>query len=156
MPIIALSTRGTEREKIASLDRGADDYLAKPLSMDELLARLRAVLRRAPAGASAGADVVVAGDLRIDLVRRSVLVRDKPVRLTRTEYELLACLARCPEKAVSHAELLQRVWGPGCEGQNEYLHTFIAQLRRKLEADPSHPRHIITEPRYGYRFCRNP
>ncbi len=152
VPIIALSARGSEREKIAALDRGADDYVTKPLAMGELLARVRAALRRVPPRTATAVEVVRAGDLCVDLVRRSVTLAGKPIRLTFTEYELLACLVREADKAVSHAELLRQVWGPECEGQNEYLHTFIAQLRRKIEVDPSQPRRIITEPRYGYRF----
>ncbi len=152
VPIIAFSARGSEREKIGALDRGADDYVTKPFAMGELLARVRAALRRVPPRTTSAVQVVKAGDLCVDLLRRSVTLGGKPVRLTYTEYELLACLAREGDKAISHAELLRQVWGPECEGQREYLHTFIAQLRRKLEADPAHPQRIITESRYGYRF----
>jgi two-component system, OmpR family, KDP operon response regulator KdpE len=153
VPIIALSAPCAEDDKIRAFDGGADDYVTKPLALGEFLARVRALLRRAalnPAVPPPG------GGLLIDLAKRYVAIAGRSVKLTRTEYELLACLAGTPEKAFSHAELLRQVWGPEYERENEYLHTFVAQLRRKIEADPSHPRYILTESRYGYRLCLAP
>jgi two-component system KDP operon response regulator KdpE len=149
VPILVLSALGEEREKVAALDAGADDYVTKPFGMDELLARLRALLRRA--GPPAG-PVVELGDLRIDLERRSLHVRGELVRLTPTEWELLAVFARHPGKLMTHTAILHEVWGPAYRGESHYLHVYVSQLRRKLELDPARPRHLLTEPGAGYRL----
>jgi two-component system KDP operon response regulator KdpE len=152
VPIIVLSARHQGPSKVAALDAGADDYVTKPFSMDELLARLRAVLRRATG--STEAPVVEAGDLRIDLAARRLERSGELVHLTKKEWAALALLARSPGSLVSQSELLSEVWGPGYEGASEYLRTLFARLRRKIEDDPAAPRHLITEPGVGYRFER--
>jgi two-component system KDP operon response regulator KdpE len=149
VPILVLSALGEEREKVAALDAGADDYVTKPFGMDELLARLRALLRRA--GPPEG-PVVELGDLRIDLEQRSLHVRGEPVRLTPTEWQLLALFARHPGKLLTHPTILREVWGPAYGGESHYLHVYVSQLRRKLELDPARPRHLLTEPGAGYRL----
>jgi two-component system KDP operon response regulator KdpE len=149
VPILVLSALGEEREKVAALDAGADDYVTKPFGMDELLARLRALLRRA--GAPSG-PVVEVGELRIDLERRSLHVSGDPVRLTPTEWELLALFARHPGKLLTHAAILREVWGPAYRGESHYLHVYVSQLRRKLEVEPARPRYLLTEPGAGYRL----
>ncbi|MBI3968253.1 MAG: response regulator transcription factor [Chloroflexi bacterium] len=152
-PIIVLTARGAEPDKVKALDLGADDYLTKPFGMNELLARVRAALRRAtPTSAHTSTSALRIGELEIDLAARRVVRSGREVKLTRTEHSLLAELVRNADKALSHADLLRRVWGPEYGAEHEYLHTFIAQLRRKLEDDPTRPRYIITEPRFGYRF----
>jgi two-component system KDP operon response regulator KdpE len=152
VPIIVLSARHQGPSKVAALDAGADDYVTKPFSMDELLARLRAVLRRA--SGTTEASVVEAGDLRIDLAARRLERSGELVHLTKKEWAALALLARSPGSLVSQSELLAEVWGPGYEGASEYLRTLFARLRRKVEDDPAAPRHLITEPGVGYRFER--
>lgn len=149
-PIIILSVREHENDKINALDAGADDYVTKPFSMGELLARIRAALRHR-AGTPED-PVFYFGDLRIDLARRRVTVDDKEVKLTPTEYELLKNLALNAGKVLTHKQLLRAVWGPPYENEIHYLRVYIAQLRRKIEADPSRPRHLITEPGVGYRL----
>ena len=150
VPIIILSVRDGESDKVAALDAGADDYVTKPFGMDELLARLRAALRRgAPAEEAA---VVVAGDLVIDLGARRVRRAGQDVRLTPTQWHLVAALVRNRGRLVSQTQLLSEVWGPTYVDSTNYLRVFIAQIRRKLEADPSRPRHFVTEPGMGYRF----
>lgn len=150
IPIIMLTVRNTERDKVQALDAGADDYVVKPFGSDELMARIRAALRRAaPAEAL---PPFVSGDLRIDFEKRSVLVKGVPVRLTPKEFELLHHLVANQGKAQGHRRLLQAVWGPDYGEETEYLRVFINQLRKKIEPHPHHPRYIHTEPWVGYRF----
>jgi two-component system, OmpR family, KDP operon response regulator KdpE len=148
-PVIVLSAVGEEREKIAALDAGADDYVTKPVGIDELLARLRAALRRA---APSGEPVIELGDLRVDLERRTVTVDAKPVHLTPHQYELLRVLAVNQGKLVTQPALLNEVWGPGYAGEANLLHVNISQLRRKIEHDRARPRYLLTEPGAGYRL----
>jgi two-component system KDP operon response regulator KdpE len=154
VPIIVLSAKGSEADKIAALDLGADDYVTKPFSLDELLARVRAVLRRSPA-ADANEAVLMAGDLTIDLDERRITVAGTEVKLTPKEFDLLRYIVRNAGKVVTHRALLQAVWGSESSEQTEYLRVFINQLRRKIEPDPQHPRYILTEPWVGYRFNAN-
>jgi two-component system KDP operon response regulator KdpE len=151
VPILVLSGRHADEDKVRALDIGADDYLTKPFSRDELLARLRALLRRAR---QANTPSLVLEDdwLRIDFGRRLVAVEGHEIRLTPTEYGLLEQLASNPGKLMPHAVLLQRVWGPEYRNELDYLRVFIRRLRRKIERDPSDPEYILTEPRAGYRF----
>jgi two-component system KDP operon response regulator KdpE len=152
-PIIVLSARTGQDDKVVALDAGADDYMTKPFGMDELLARLRAALRRS--GADPDAPVVETSSFSIDLAaKRASLSDGTPVRLTPTEWHLLEVLMRHEGKLVPHRDLLQEVWGPAYETESNYLRVYVAQLRRKLERDPAHPRHLITEPGMGYRFER--
>jgi two-component system KDP operon response regulator KdpE len=152
-PIIILSVRDEEEQKVQALDAGADDYLTKPFGMNELLARIRAALRRAGGSSRAGAAVLEHGDLHIDLERRLVTVRGEPVHLTPKEYEMLRFLMANVGKLITHRMLLRAVWGAEYEDARQYLHVFVAQLRRKLETDPAHPRYLLTEPGVGYRFA---
>jgi two-component system KDP operon response regulator KdpE len=154
LPIIVLSVRGEEKTKVEALDAGADDYVTKPFGMDELLARVRAQLRRAQTSAAAEAPsaVLEAGDFRIDLEARSVSVRGGEVRLTPKEYDLLVYFLRHAGKVLTHHTLLGAVWGSNYTEQGEYLRVFVGQLRKKIELDPSSPRYILTEPWVGYRF----
>jgi len=150
IPIIMLTVRNSERDKVQALDAGADDYVVKPFGSEELLARIRAALRRAaPAEAL---PPFVSADLKIDFEKRSVTVRGEPVRLTPKEFELLHHLVANQGKALGHRRLLQAVWGPDYGEETEYLRVFINQLRKKIEPDPRHPRYIHTEPWVGYRF----
>jgi two-component system, OmpR family, KDP operon response regulator KdpE len=150
VPIIVLSARQVSDDKVEALDAGADDYMTKPFGMDELLARLRAALRRiAPAEEEA---VVSAGELSIDLAGKKVTRSGADVRLTPTEWQLLEVLVRARGKLVGRQHLLHEVWGPAYNSETNYLRVYTAQLRRKLEQDPARPRHIITEPGMGYRF----
>ena len=151
MPIVVLSARGSERDKVAALDAGADDYVSKPFGMDELLARLRAAVRRSAVGEE---EAVVATDRLHRRPRaKRVLDRDgRPVRLTPTEWQLLEVLVRNRGKLVSQRQLLQDVWGPAYGDESNYLRVHMAHLRRKLEPDRSRPRYLITEPGMGYRF----
>ena len=151
-PIIVLSARTAEGDKVVALDVGADDYITKPFGMDELLARLRAALRRS--GTDPEAPIVETESFTIDLATKQASTPSGPVRLTPTEWHLLEVLIRHDGKLVSQRDLLQEVWGPSYETETNYLRVYIAQLRRKLEADPSRPRHLITEPGMGYRFTR--
>ena len=151
MPIIILSVRGDEKDKVKALDEGADDYVTKPFGMEELLARIRVALRRST-GLAIAVPVFTVGDLEIDLPKRVVKLRGQIINLTRTEYELLAFLVSNNGKVLTHRELLHNVWGPEYGQETEYVRTFITQLRRKIEDDPSNPRFILTEPRVGYRF----
>jgi two-component system, OmpR family, KDP operon response regulator KdpE len=150
VPVIVLSAVGDETEKVAALDAGADDYVTKPFGVDELLARLRAVLRRADPVAE---PVVELGDLRIDLEKRAVTSRGARVQLTPHEFALLALLARNPGKLLTHTVILREVWGPGYARESHYLHVYVSQLRRKIEPDPTRPRYIVTEPGAGYRLA---
>jgi two-component system KDP operon response regulator KdpE len=150
-PIIVLSARDTQADKVAALDAGADDYVTKPFGMDELLARIRAALRRT--AADAGSQVVVRTEaFTIDLAAKRVITAEGDVRLTPTEWSLLEILVRNPGKLISQKQLLRDVWGPGYESETNYLRVYMAQLRRKLELDASRPVHLITEPGMGYRF----
>jgi two-component system KDP operon response regulator KdpE len=152
VPIIVLSARDAQQEKVAALDAGADDYLTKPFGMDELLARIRAVLRRAPAGAQAPS-VARFGDIEIDLGKRMIKKAGAQVHLTPTEYELLSALAAHPGKLLTQRWLLERVWGVADESSAPNLRVYIGQLRRKLEDDHARPRWILTEPGLGYRWA---
>ena len=150
VPIIVLSARDTQSAKVDALDAGADDYMTKPFGMDELLARIRAALRRsAPV---APVPVIRTDMFTIDLMAKRVERDGQQVRLTPTEWHLLEILARSPGKLVSQRDLLREVWGPAYEQETNYLRVYLAQLRRKLEREPSQPRHLITEPGFGYRF----
>jgi two-component system KDP operon response regulator KdpE len=150
VPIIVLSVRDAEADKIAALDAGADDYVTKPFSMGELLARLRAATRRTDPGPEAA--VVETASFTIDLGAKRVRRQGEEVHLTPTEWGLLEVLVRNPGRLVSQRQLLQQVWGPQYETETNYLRVYLAQLRRKLEDDPGRPRHLITEPGMGYRF----
>ncbi|QLJ04461.1 response regulator [Streptomyces sp. NEAU-sy36] len=154
VPILVLSARHSSDEKVEALDAGADDYVTKPFGMDELLARLRAAVRRAePVGAGEdGLTAVDAEGFTVDLAAKKVNRDGRDVRLTPTEWHLLEVLVRNTGRLVSQRQLLQEVWGPSYGTETNYLRVYMAQLRRKLEADPSHPRHFITEPGMGYRF----
>lgn len=149
-PIIILSAREYESEKVKALDLGADDYITKPFGMGELLARIRAGLRHK--GEQQDQPILKFEELVIDRVKRIVTVDDKEVKLTPTEYELLTVLGVNSGKVLTHSFLLRAVWGPHTETQGHYLRIYIGQIRRKLEADPAHPKHIITEPGVGYRL----
>jgi two-component system KDP operon response regulator KdpE len=148
-PVILLSAVGEERQKIAALDAGADDYVTKPVGIDELLARLRAVLRRAAPG---GEPVIEVGELRIDIERHTVEMAGEPVHLTPHQFDLLRVLATNEGKLLTQRALLQEVWGPGYGSEANLLHVNVSQLRRKLERDRSNPRYVITEPGAGYRL----
>src|SRR5579862_9915101 len=151
VPIVVLSVRDQERQKVEALDAGADDYVTKPFGMNELLARVRANLRRAPTDGESN-PVIELGDFRIDTSARKVQVREKEVRLTPKEFEMLLYLARRPGKVVNHRAILAAIWGGQSTEQVEYLRVFVGQLRKKLEPDASSPRYILTEPWVGYRF----
>jgi two-component system, OmpR family, KDP operon response regulator KdpE len=152
VPVIVLSVRDAQLDKIGALDAGADDYVTKPFDMDELLARMRATLRRAQPG-DAAQPVVRAGDVEIDLARKLVTKSGERVRLTPTEYGLLEAMVANPGKLLTHRWLLQKVWGSGYGDETHYLHVYVRQLRQKLGDDTSIPRLIITEPGVGYRWA---
>jgi two-component system KDP operon response regulator KdpE len=149
-PIIVLSAWGQENQKVAALDAGADDYVTKPFGMDELLARLRAAVRRA--SPAADEPIVDTGDFTVDMAAKRVTRNGDDVRLTPTEWQLLEVLARNSDRLVTQRQLLQEVWGPEYQTEGNYLRVYVANLRRKLEPDPSRPRHLLTEPGMGYRF----
>ena len=149
VPVIVLSAVGDEHEKIAALDAGADDYVTKPVGVDELLARLRAVLRRAR---PAGEPLISVGELEVDVQAHEVRVGGKPVHLTPHEFDLVLYLARNEGKLLTHRMILQEVWGPGYGDATNILHVNVSQLRRKLEPDPSRPRYLLTEAGVGYRL----
>ena len=154
VPVIVLSVKGEERAKVEALDAGADDYVTKPFGIEELLARVRAALRRAPSpaeGDDAGA-VAEVGDFRVDPSTRAVAVGGREVHLTPKEFELLLYLVRHHGKVLTHRALLAAVWGGNYTEQTEYLRVFVGQLRKKIETDPAKPRYILTEPWVGYRF----
>jgi two-component system KDP operon response regulator KdpE len=152
-PIVVLSARGREQDKVAALDLGADDYLTKPFGVAELLARLRVALRHAGTAEEIdGEPVFTAGPVLVDRVRRQVFVKDQEVHLTPTEYRLLLALIKHPGRVRTHQQLLQEVWGAGYVGQVHYLRVYMAQLRHKLEKDPNRPRLLLTEPGVGYRL----
>ena len=148
-PILVLSVVGDEAEKVAALDAGADDYVEKPFGIDELLARLRALLRRAGPSTE---PVLEVGELVIDLEKRLVTVGGRRVQLTPNEFELLRVLAQNEGKLMTHPTILREVWGPAYGTESHYLHVYVSQLRRKLEDDPSRPRYLLTEPGAGYRL----
>jgi two-component system KDP operon response regulator KdpE len=148
-PIVLVSAVGDEAEKIAALDAGADDYVTKPFAMGELLARLRAALRRA---GPPGEPVLDVGPIRVDLDKQSVTVGGRIVHLTPHEYRILRLLALNPGRLLTHRTILQEVWGPAYGAESNYLHVYVSQLRRKLEPDPSRPQYIVTEPGAGYRL----
>jgi len=152
LPIIVLSVRGEEKSKIEALDAGADDYVTKPFSMNELLARVRANLRRVAAGQPAAAEPIEEGDFYINPESRQVRVGGREIHLTPKEFDLLAFMARHPNKVLTHRVLLNAVWGGESVQQPEYLRVFINQLRKKIEPDPSSPKYLLTEPWVGYRF----
>jgi two-component system KDP operon response regulator KdpE len=152
VPIVVLSARQHGEDKVEALDAGADDYVTKPFAMNELLARLRAAVRRSARPTDGDEAVVEAGDLTIDLARRQVLRRGAEVKLTPTEWAMLEVLVRNRGRLVPRRQLLQEVWGPAYSDETNYLRVYSAQLRRKLEDDPAAPRHVITAPGMGYRF----
>jgi len=151
VPIVVLSVREREADKVAALDAGADDYVTKPFGMDELLARMRAALRRASPGSKEEA-VVNTPDFVVDLAAKRVRRGETEVKLTPTEWEIVEMLVRNSGRLVSQRQLLQAVWGPRYEKETNYLRVYMAQIRRKLEPDPARPRYFLTEPRMGYRF----
>ncbi|WP_328436800.1 response regulator [Streptomyces sp. NBC_00444] len=153
VPILVLSARAASDEKVAALDAGADDYITKPFSMNELLARLRAAVRRTESVPSVPETTIVETDeFTIDLLAKKAARGGHDVRLTPTEWHLLEILVCNPGRLVTQKQLLEEVWGPSYDGKTNYLRVYMAQLRRKLEADPAHPRYLITEPGMGYRF----
>jgi two-component system, OmpR family, KDP operon response regulator KdpE len=153
IPIIILSARGQERDKVANLDAGADDYLTKPFGVGELLARIRVALRRAVPGEDGkAANLFTLGNLKVDFDRRQVFRGAEEVHLTPIEYKLLSVLIKHQGKVVTHRQLLKEVWGPSAVDQQPYLRIFILNLRRKLEDNPTRPQHLITEPGVGYRL----
>jgi two-component system KDP operon response regulator KdpE len=153
VPIVVLSVRDRESDKVSALEAGADDYLTKPFGVGELMARLRVALRHASVpGGTAGQPVFSSGELRIDLARRQVFVSEREVRLTPIEYKLLALLVKNAGKVLTHRQLLRQVWGPEYGDENHYVRVYVAQLRRKIEADPTRPRYLRTEPGVGYRL----
>jgi two-component system KDP operon response regulator KdpE len=153
VPIIVLSVRGEEKTKVQALDAGADDYVTKPFGMDELLARVRAALRRFQVTKTGdAAPVLEVGDFRVDLEDRSVAVKGREVHLTPKEYDLMVYLVSHPGKVLTHRTLLTSIWGGESSEQTEYLRVFVGQLRKKVEPEPAAPRYILTEPWIGYRF----
>jgi two-component system, OmpR family, KDP operon response regulator KdpE len=148
-PVVVLTVRDLREDKVAALDAGADDYVTKPFGVDELLARLRAALRRAE---PSGEPVLEIGDLRIDLEGREVTLNGERVQLTPHEYGLLTLLAKNEGKLLTHKAILREVWGEAYADESHYLHVYVSQLRRKLEPDPARPRTILTEPGVGYRL----
>ena len=153
MPIIVLSARGAERDKVAALDEGADDYVTKPFGAEELLARVRAALRRKSASDQPEAGQWRRGDLVIDFDRRRVMREDTEIRLTPKEFELLALLARQPGRVLTNRVILKAIWGPNAVDQPEHVRVLVGQLRKKLEREPARPRYLLTEPWVGYRFA---
>jgi two-component system KDP operon response regulator KdpE len=154
-PIIVLSARGAESDKVAALDAGADDYVTKPFGAEELLARVRVALRRSEL-APPNAGLVVRGDLQIDIDRRLVTRADQSIRLTPKEFDLLVLLSRHPGRVLTHRAILKAIWGPHAVDRPEHLRVLLGALRRKIEPDPSRPRYIVTEPWVGYRFVAGP
>jgi two-component system KDP operon response regulator KdpE len=152
VPIIVISARGREADKVEVLDAGADDYLTKPFGVGELLARMRVALRHGQQAAGAETPIIEIGPLRIDLGRREVRLDDAEVHLTPIEYRLLALLAQNAGRVLTHTQILKEVWGPGHAGETHYLRVYMAQLRRKIESEPARPRLLQTEPGVGYRM----
>ena len=155
LPVIVISVRESQEEKVAALDAGADDFVTKPFGMKELLARMRAVRRRA-ASEDELDSVLHFGDLEVDLLKKSVKLEDELIHLTPTEYRLLESMATNPGKLLTHSWLLRKVWGPGYGTETNYLRLFVRQLRQKLKDSPSEPRWITTEPGLGYRWLAEP
>ncbi len=153
VPIIVLSVRDSERDKIAALDAGADDYITKPFSVNELMARIRANLRRLPSQAEQLQAIVISDELTVDPSARQVTAHGQTVRLTPKEFDLLQYLLANANKPIAHRKLLQTLWGPEYGEEVEYLRVFVSQLRKKIEANPAQPRYIVTEPWIGYRFA---
>jgi two-component system KDP operon response regulator KdpE len=153
VPIVVLSARGAEADKVHALDLGADDYVTKPFGPEELLARIRVALRRVAPENSVESGTLRAGDLTIDYDRRRVIRDGLEVRLTPKEFDLLSLLARNHDRVLTHRTILKEIWGPNAVEQPEHLWTLIAQLRRKIEPDPTHPRYLLSEPWVGYRFA---
>jgi two-component system, OmpR family, KDP operon response regulator KdpE len=151
--IIMLTVHDAEQDKVAALDAGADDYIIKPFSTPELLARIRAALRRQPATAQPAAENLRLGEVEINFAARRVIGKDREIRLTPKEFDLLQYFVANPNVAIPHGRLLQAVWGPDYGNEVEYLRVFVNQLRKKIEPDPSHPRYLLTEPWVGYRFA---
>jgi len=152
VPVIVLSAREQEADKVVALDLGADDYVSKPFGADELLARVRVALRH-KAGVAHEEAVFTTGELKVDLGRRRVFVRDQEVKLTPTEYRLLTTLVRSAGRVLTHRQLLREVWGPNQTEEAHYLRVYMAQLRRKIEAEPARPRYLLTESGVGYRLA---
>jgi two-component system KDP operon response regulator KdpE len=152
-PIVVLSARGAERDKVAALDEGADDYVTKPFGPDELLARVRAALRRASGGEAGNSGQLRRGDLTIDFDRRLVLRGDVEIKLTPKELELLTLMARHAGQVLTHRVILKGIWGPNAVDHPEHLRVLMGQLRKKIEPDPARPRYLLTEPWVGYRFA---
>jgi two-component system KDP operon response regulator KdpE len=152
VPVIVLSARAAEPDKVRALDAGADDYLVKPFGTAELFARVRAQMRRRARRSGGGEPVLQLGRVRVDFSRRTVERDGQPVHLTPIEFRLLACLAQNADTVLTHRQVLQNVWGPGHAADSHYVRVFMAQLRKKIEDDPSRPRHILTEAGVGYRF----
>ncbi|MGH9378559.1 MAG: response regulator transcription factor [Terriglobia bacterium] len=152
LAIIMLTVRGAEKDKVKALDAGADDYVTKPFSTPELLARIRAALRRMTAGPDSGMQRLTLNEVEIDFHSRQAVVRGRTARLTPKEFDLLRFMVSRPNHVISHRELLQAVWGPDYGDQVEYLRVFINQLRRKIEPHPAKPQYLLTEPWVGYRF----
>ena len=156
VPVIVLSVKGEESTKVEALDAGADDYVTKPFGMDELLARVRALIRRVGSASSETDSVIEMGDFKVETALRRLVVRDKEVRLTPKEYDLLMYFISHPDRVLTHKAILAAVWGTNSTGQGEYLRVFVAQLRRKIELNPTAPRYFKTEPWIGYRFQPEP
>ena len=156
MPIVILSARASEAEKVAALDIGADDYVTKPFSTEELLARIRVALRRVAETETPEPERVEVGDLTIDYSRHRVVRGDDEIRLTPKEFELLALLARNADRVLTHRAILKTIWGPNAVDQPEHLWVLVAQLRKKIEPDPANPRYLLSEPWVGYRFVTEP
>ncbi|MGH9552147.1 MAG: winged helix-turn-helix domain-containing protein, partial [Terriglobales bacterium] len=152
VPIIILSARDGENDKVNALGLGADDYLTKPFGVPELLARIKVALRHASKSAAQEEPIFTAGGIKVDMSKRQVTLNDQDVHLTPHEYNLLLMLVRNVGKLVAQQQLLREIWGPGYAKEGHYLRVYMAQLRRKLEADPANPRYLITEPGLGYRF----
>jgi two-component system KDP operon response regulator KdpE len=152
VPIIVLSARGRETDKVQALDAGADDYLTKPFGVDELLARIRVALRRASRSPGAVSSIVEAGRLRVDLEKREVTIGDRAIRLTPIEYRILVCLARHPGRVLTHRQLVKEVWSGATGVEAHHVRVHMAELRKKLEDDPARPKILITEPGVGYRL----
>ena len=151
--IIMLTVHDAEQDKVSALDAGADDYVTKPFSTPELLARIRAALRRQPATSDATSENLRLGEVEIDFAARRIIGKDREIRLTPKEFDLLQYFVANPNVAIPHGRLLQAVWGPDYGNEVEYLRVFVNQLRKKIEPDPSHPRYLLTEPWVGYRFA---